>query len=215
MNVLTGVNESKSSMHVQSAFSIVKNMLSDPQDFEREFRTSNTDQYDTSFLDTVYPTADFQVSEDEFASIMRGERLPVRKQSPIVMGLSEPRVIAVEDRPETECNDYQSRVVDSKGRVSVGLHYRHNQTWSQIDSIVTYFGILDAMPGEEFIVEKTCDFYKVMIGMATQLFILEDRAFIMALRKAEYQPNWLVMFHEANDMAVELPSGKRIIFDDF
>lgn len=212
---MIGVNESKGSAHIQSAFSIVKNMLSDPQDFEREYRTSGTEQYDTSFLDTFYPQPDFAVSEEEFAAIMRGERQEVKTPAPIVMGLSKPRVIAVEDRPETECNDYQSRVVDSKGRVSVGLHYRHNQTWSQVDSIITYFGILDNMPGEEFIEEKLCDFYKLMLSQATQLFILEDRSFIMALRKANYQPNWLVLFHEANDMAVELPSGKRIIFDDF
>jgi len=214
---MIGVNESKGSIQVQSAFSIVKHMLSDPEEFDREFRTAPTEQYDTSFLD--YPVPDFQISEDEFASIMRGERQEVQEPAPIFMGLSEPRIIAVEKRPEIECNDYRTRVVDSKGRVSVGLHYRHNQTWSMVDSLITYFDILDKMPGEEFVEEKRCDFYKLMLSKATELFILEDLGFILALKKAEYRANWLVQSHEeeneADDMAVVLPSGKRIIFDDF
>lgn len=212
---MIGVNESKGSTQIQSAFSIVKQMLSDPQDFDREFRCNENDSFDTSLVESMYPAPEFQVSEEEFASIMRGERQPVRKQAPIVMGLSEPRVIDVEPRPETVCTDYQSRTVDSKGRASVGLHYSPLRTWSDEDSLITYFGILDGLSAKEFAEEQRCDFYTTMIHKATMLFIAEDRSFIAHLKKMCYKPNWLEEEPSGVDMAIVLPSGKRIVFDDF
>ena len=214
MNVMTDVNASKSSLYIQSTFSIVKNMLSDPEDFDREFRCS-TERYDSTFLDEFYAEPEELIDEETFAAIMRGERLPTQEPAPIVMGLSEPRVIAVTEHPDVPCSEYQSRAIGKCGRPSVGLFYPPNRTWTIAESLITYFEILDAMSPKEFAEEQACSFYTTMREKATELFVVEDKIFLKKLIHLNYTPNWMVMFAEVTDMAIELPNGNRIVFDDF
>lgn len=214
MSAMTGVNASKSSLYIQSTFSIVKNMLSNPEDFDREFRCSN-ESYDPTFFDEFYPEPEELIDEETFAAIMRGARQPIQKPSPIVMGLSEPRIISVTEPPEVPHSEYQSRAVGKCGRPSVGLFYPPNRTWTMAESLITYFEILDAMSPKEFAEERACSFYTTMREKATELFVVEDLNFIKQLIALNYKPNWLEMFAEVADMAIELPNGNRIVFDDF
>lgn len=215
------VNGKKSSAHVQSTFSIVKNMLAD---CAHSLRATN-DAAEQRFKNLGYvavPTTDIaheqqmvqaiaedQVTAEEFTRMLRGEH------NPIVMGLSAPRVLAAADYEETS-TEYQKKVAQDQDRVTVGLHYMPMQTWTERDSVITYFGILDALPASEFAKEQECDFYQTMLDKAIQLFIAEDRAFTVLLKRRGYCPNWLAKKPSADaQMAIVLPSGNRVVFDDF
>lgn len=209
---MTGVTESKGSIHCQSSFSIVKHMLADcAQSFHSKRRTDEPFE-DLSFVQMgqVSHVADSDhVSEEEFTRMLRGEH------NPIVMGLSTPRVTEVVEYSEPT-NEYQKKVAEDTGRVSVGLYYMPMQTWTEADSLLTYFGILNGLSSKEFAKERQCELYQTMIDKAIQLFIAEDRAFITLLKRRGYCPNWLAK-KPTNDkeMAIVLPSGNRVVFDDF
>lgn len=218
---MIGVNGNKSSAHVQSTFSIVKNMLADCAHSLR-FNDSLNEERFKNLGYVAVPTTDIeheqsavqainddQVTAEEFTRMLRGEH------NPIVMGLSKPRVIKVVKYDEST-TDYQKKVAEDTGRVSVGLYYMPLQTWSEADSVLTYFGILNGLSPKEFVNERQCEIYQTMLDKAIQLFIAEDRAFITILKRRGCCPNWLAKKPSADkEMAIVLPSGNRVVFDDF
>lgn len=215
------VNGNKSSAHVQSTFSIVRHMLADcthsllPNNEAAEQRFKNLGYIAVPTTDieheelTVQAIGEDQVTAEEFTRMLRGEH------NPIVMGMSKPRVIEVVDYDEST-TDYQKKVAEDTGRVSVGLYYMPLQTWSDADSVLTYFGILNGLTPKEFAKEKQCELYQIMLDKAIHLFITEDRAFVVQLKRRGCCPNWLAKKPIADtEMAITLPSGNRVVFDDF
>lgn len=220
---MIGANESKSSAQIQSAFSIVKDKLFDPSEFTQEFYSSafsniSEDSFNAAFPDQFHDVP-YSVSEDEFLSLLRdGPSLTFdepRKSRQIVRGISEARVIRIDGRPVTTCSDYQRRIAEDTGRPSVGLFYSPNRTWSDEDSVIAYFGILDSLSKKVFAEEQRCDLYETMLHKATLLFIAENRSFVEQLKKLQYLPNWLEEDACGMEMAIDLPNGNRVVFDDF
>lgn len=218
---MTGVTERKGSIHCRSSFSIVKHMLADcAQSFRSDLAGTDERFKDLGYV--AVPTTDIeyeqqmvkaigddQVSAEEFTRMLRGGH------SPIVMGLSTPRITAVVECEEPT-TDYQKKVADDTDRVTVGLYYMPLQTWSDADSILTYFGILNGLTPKEFAKEKQCELYQIMLDKAIHLFITEDRAFVVQLKRRGCCPNWLAKKPIADtEMAITLPSGNRVVFDDF
>ena len=164
------VNECKVPAYVVGAFSIVRQNLSDVTEFDWEvlLEKAHLSEVNPFPIDNQPQQEGDYMSQEEFLSHLKGEK------TPIVMGLSQPRVIAIEPDPVVEISEYQAATLnDSADRPVLGLNYIPTQKWAEEDSMMVYLRLLADMSDKDFMAETQSKFYKLMFEKLVKFSIVD------------------------------------------